>query len=746
MNYKSIIDVGGVNKVVVAINYKEENEQVVDVKTVESIHHILLLDRSCSMESHINRLIDNVQQCIDAIDENDYISIVWFSSVGQYRTVVKAARKYDKLSSILDTLRSTVGCTCFSESLKECNAIIDELGDLAPVSITLYTDGHAVVPYSTAEEAERCFVEIRKMKNKILQLSTIGFGQYYDAQLLKEFSSLTEYGEMIHSSKIDDYLTIFNHNFEKVRNVVSDKLTITTKDCDIVYLNRTFTKFNVGDFELTRLDKRKNQVFLINDSDFEFELNGVVSDSSSVKTNLNPATICNFYYAYAYNLYYTGKRLESLDILKSIGDKYLLDSHMKAFTFDECGEHLKNLEAAVFGNTYRMRDGYVSKDYLPSETAPCVMDVLNHLQETGTSFYVPFSTNLPSYNRIGKETEESINYFKPSIEEVRVPFTDLVYNKEHMNLSVRMVINGVVSFNPARAKATKMPATIDSIIYRNHTLIKDGNLNLKSIEVLLSDEDYTYLEPLSIFDFDHIMEVVAIEDKVYYRRILKLDYLPIINRSYINKAKSIDNIFDDTLRIAQLEARQKVVGYYLDKVEEKAVLKKVDKLAGYNVEQIAFLEEHGLSKELVYQGIGKSQKSKDECDSYRSRTMVFYIAGCTSWPKISDLMERRENGKKMTASMLIMNEQLNDLDNQLSSKNILLEKVNAALRDALLLERTEIKTDLNKLRNEIAVLKIAKCLSGDTFSGMSVDDKGEQYVEKNGTKMVCKFSWVTEYF
>lgn len=748
---KSTINIGGAEKIVICINYKEDGTTTENV-SVDSLHHIHILDRSGSMSNSIDQLINNVQKTVDSINDEDILTIIWFSGSGQNRTVIKGAKKFEQLNKILDSLRSVVGCTCFSESLKEVNIILDEIGSIAPVSVTLFTDGNPVVPWNQQEEERRCYTELEKMKGRILAFNTIGYGYHYNQDMLKGFSATSEFGEFIHSSKIDDYLSIFNHNFQKVSDAVCESIEILSQmgANEIVYLNRNFTKMNSGgEFYLSRIDKRKNQFFIIGDDDsFSFNINTEQYKSNEIKTNLQPASLTNFYYAQTYNLYYQGKRKDSLDILaNNLHDKALIDSHMSSFTYDECASHIKKLEAAVFDNSKRMIDGVAPKNYIPAEDAFCVLDILNYLQSSGESFYVPFSKNIKEYSRIGKKTEESINYFTWTDKEIIAPFSNFVFNKEHMNLSIRMVIPGIVTFNPKRAKALNMPLTMDSIIYRNHTIIKDGNLNIKKFEALLSDKDYTLCHTNGVVDYDIGYSNFQNEKgETIHRCIINLEGLPIINRTYINNTKSIDDIFNDVVKIAQLEARQKIIGYYLDKVDEKAVLKKIDKLADYNVEQIAFLEEHGLNRNLEYQGVGKTQKSKDECDSYQSRTMEFYLAGFSTWPKVDELLSRLNEGKKLTASLEVMRQQYENLQYTLDSKKVLLEKVNAALRDALIEENETNKKELNRLRNELAIMKIAKLLTGDWFEELKVDDKGNYFYEKDGYKMIAKTSYTTEYF
>lgn len=746
--YKNVLKIGNEERMVISISHKEETEQQVENTIVNSLHHIHILDRSGSMYNDIDNLIDNVQKTIEVIGEKDLLTIIWFSSAGQHRTVIKGATKFENLNSILDGLRSTLNCTCFSDPLKEVNLVIDEFGDAIPVSVTLFTDGNPVVPWSMSEEVRKCMAELEKMKSKILAFNTIGYGNYYNQNLLKDMSACSEYGSFIHSRNIDDYLTIFNHNFEKISEVVCESFSVTSVHSEnIIYLNRTFTTMVDKEFHMTRINPRKNQVFIVGKdaNDFGFEYQGNIYNSADIKTKMQPATITNFYYAYAYNMYYKGFRKQSLSVLANqVHDRNLVDSHINAFTYDESSVHCAKLEKALFNTKERLVYGECPDGYVPNANTPCVMDVLKVLQ-AGDSLYVPFSENIKKYERISRKATESINYFTKSDDEVLVPFSDFVYNKEHMNLSIRLKIDGVVKLNPKRAKSVGLDSEIPSCIFRNHTIIKDGNLNIKQIECLLTANDIDALGHYHVID-EQPYGIVELNETLYYRRVLNLVGLPIINQSYIDNSLDIDNIFYKTIESYKLEARQKIVNYYLDKVMEKASLKKVGKLADYTVDQIEVLEEHGLNKDLIYQGIERKVASAEDSDSYQSRTMVFYISGCTSIPKVEEMIDKRNGGKKLTTSVSIMVEQYNELEGMFSKNNLLLETVNAKARNILLDEQKRIKQELIKIRSEINSLKIAKVLTGEWFDSLNEDDKGNYFYEKDEYKMIAKAAYTTEYF
>lgn len=740
---KTTININGENKTLIVINHNKENTAV-QAKTVDQIHHIHILDRSGSMGYYINELINNVQETIKAINDDDLISIVWFSSPGQYRTLVKGARKTDNLNKLLDTIRSTLYTTCFSEPLREVNTIIDELYALCPtISITLFTDGNPVVPWSIEEEHKRVFAEVDKMQDKVISFNTVGYGNWYDRDMLVKISSMSEYGTFLHSSKINEYLDIFNRNFEKISDVVVDNVTVRTdpfSPCPIIYLNRKFTKMENGELKITKIDKEKNQFFVLlnSEEDLGFEYNGTRYYAKDITQKPTEATITNFLYAYAYNQYYVGNTQISLDILaKALHDKSFADELLSAFTYDERSRFTDRLYRAVFKPNTRYLEGKCTDEYIPNKDAFCVMDLLYLLQEKN-AIYIPFSNNVEKYSRIGRKSEDTFNLFERTKEEIRVPFSNFVWNKKHMNLSILFYIKGTVKINPAVAKRVHLDPVFNTGMFRNRTIIKDGTLNIKKIEVLISD---VLMEEINVCNPNIISEIIdATNDE--FRVILDLEALPIINRTYIDMSTKVDNIFDVTLAISKLEARDKLIGYYLTKAGDVA-----DKpINVYSPDQIQVLKEHGIDTSLNYKGVEVIKPKVEDSDSYETRTLEFYLSGCSSWPKVDELLDRLATGKKLTTALDIMKTENEFINNVATMNGFKLDTINMNGKNILSLLKEDTKKELTKVRALINALKMAKILTGDFFTDLKVNDKGEYQYAKEGLTMIAKVARTREYF
>lgn len=758
--YKSTVQVGQKKCVVAMIDVALETQKQYNATR---LHHIHILDRSGSMWQDIDKLVDNVQRTIDLIDEHDLLSIIWFNSPGQFRTLIKGARKTDELKALLDEMRSAGGTTCFSEPFKEAHTIIKELKALcANVSITLFTDGCAVVPWGEVEETKRVIGELKSMRHEILACNTVGYGCRYNQDFLKQVACESDFGTFVHSRDIDEYWHIFQHNFERVADTALGQLQIQ-HDHDIVYLNTNFTKMTGTSLELSRLDKQRNYVFLVGEQDFDFVCDGTKHSTKAIQAKLPAAVIDDFLYAYAYNCYYVGRRQVALDILAhNLMDKHLLEMQMNAFTFNEVAGYLQELQSAVFVSSARVQKGKCKPGILPAPDAHNVMDVLSTLA-ANQAYYLPNHAETDSYERIGKKVVDRFDLFQENKDAVLASFDDLVFHKSKINVSIRMQIWGKVKINPKDAAHNNLPAEFDSHIYRTHTIIKDGDLHLKKFAILLPVATYNELldkkTKLSRVDIDaETLKKVEEEHKTpYICAVLDLRGLPMINRAYLDDSMVIDNVFELCHGMLELEGYQKVIKFYIDKIVDASVAAKKERaFKDYSAAQIRVLESHGIDASGAYRGVDNALAQAKDCDTYEAKSMEFTFKGVSKLPAVSELEQRLVGGAKLTAGLQILKRGYDRMLEAIAVKKkcrvqditLPLDKkeLNVALKRILDAELYSVKTELMLRRTRLNAIKMAKVLTGDWFEGLGSDDKGHYTYEKNGETLLLKTEMVTEYF
>lgn len=727
--YSSILDLGnlGLRKVAVCnINLEDQSTAM----SVDCMHHIQVLDRSGSMWADIDDLIENVKDTIRFIPDGDYVSIIWFSGADQCNVLIKGAQKNDSLYALLDTLKSTLGVTCFSTPMKEVGNIINDLKSICPnFSVTVFTDGQPVVAWGTEEEIRRTLSAIDTWKDDVLALNTIGYGNYYDQDFLKQMSAKTIFGQFIHSSMISDYAGIFSHNYEITADLVMTNVEVVSPGSEVMYLtSKLATKSDAG-LKTRALDKRKNQFVVIgpDDSDFSFLVGDNTYSTAGLK-EIPSASIAPIMYAYAYTSYYEGNRKQSLDIIaKVLHDKNLVDEVKNAFTYDEVGIATKALRSAVFSTKYRMITGECSDDYVAADDAPCLMDVLRIILDSENSYY----KYAAEYSRIGKKVVDTFNLFHRNTgEEVLTPANDLVFNKSRLNISIRSIINGIVSLNPKQAAKVGLPSELPSKIYRNQTLVKDGAPNMAEATFKVSEDTVDKLISLfSGWKSDDIMDISRDEAGDFEVKI-HLYNLPIINYSYVGDCTDVQRLLEVVSTQTYLQAAQKSLGFLRDDVYEyrkqHGIFDVSKQFAQYTPEQVQVLIDHGLNDRAEY--VGVNNVTEKSGDSYVVRELEFYMKGYSSLPTRDKYYTKKSSGGKLNGPESMMLQAENDFRDLATgleyASNEYLDKLNASIN--------KVKTQLALIRMDLAAKKIALVLTGEWFTGLEVDKKGN-YLYSNGT-------------
>lgn len=762
--YADVVTIADEAKKVVVVNIDESQIKM----DAPKLHHIHILDRSSSMRNEIDALIDNVQNTLSSIHDDDLVSVIWFSSPGNYRTLVKGASNSQELKDLLNSLRSAEGSTCFSDPIKEANLLVDDLYSLCPnISVTLFTDGQTVTSWEKSEETRRIFDELKKLSPRILALNTIGYGPYYDQQLLKKMSLTTQFGEMIHSSKIQDYLTIFDRHFEKLRDSVTVSVDLAAPEAgNIIYLSRKFVREGdtSGTLVLSRLDKEKNQFFILGKTtaDFNFSLNGKEYSSADIVTAPRKETITNLKYAIASNDYYSGRRYHASSVLADIGDKALVDAAAKAFTFDEVAAYSSTLLKAVFSTKARSLDGICDKNYLPAKDAFCVLDVMNILFESDSK-YSPFGKNVDAYQRTTRKVLDNYNQFKFPEAEVLASFSDFVPSSEFLNLSVRFPITGSVQLNPASAKRVGLPDHVPATIFRNHSIINDGVLNLPKIEVLLDHKAFSKLSASGMFENgSKILGITTISDVDYTRAVLDMRGLPMLNRLYVPEEIKPEMLLSKVERLTTLEARQLALNSFMTQVYElNPVAKKVGEFKDLTLDQIQVLEDSGLNSKFWYSPVESLKPAAEAADYYEAKSITFNLKGISSLASVSDVLTRiSEKGiDKLTSSQKYVYSALMSVAAAVSAvsdqvcdiSTMKLRKAPNAVRDELERLVTDNKLELRKERTELVALKMAVVLSGDWFEGFKSEEpraKSNSDISsfsKDDTTLILKSGKVKRY-
>lgn len=686
------------------------------------IHYIQILDRSGSMYGDIDELIENVKETIRHMKETDFYTVIWFSGKGEFRTILKGIscnHSQENEFKVLDSIKSVIGLTCFNEATSEAISITDELKDLCgTVSITLFTDGMSTVSGDNLAMTDLLDRIVDEYNDKIIAFNTIGYGDYCEETLLSCWSNRTQYGIFTHQSHINQYFDIFSSNSDILSDVSANSIDIELKGDNSTKMYYSTNKFvrKIEDRKLSyTMCPSKNQIILVSEEssmdDLIVVINGIEYPMKDVKSNLNESWIDSIFYKLAYAEYTTGNAYASLRYLSLIGDKDLIDDHMNSFNKFERAKHTAWLKKAVRSTQYRNPQS-ADINYIPDPNVPCVIDLLTVIA-TNNCLYDP---NYVKYSRIGKKVEDRFNMFVSNGDLCEI--SDIVFNEEHLNVSIRFKMDGYVRLNPRQAKEVGLNDEFGCSIFRTHTIIKDGNFNVETISIKTDKpaiQDYikdNFGYAINSFSDDGCM-------------VINLTKIPVVNRSYNNV--SIDTIYQRTKNIAIARSYLKVIKYLISQLPSSTIENRT-----YTDEQVKLLSEYSI-RNGIYNGIDNKTPVNGDCDFYVTRTVKFFLKGFSSSSVLSPVTNLL-NGKSKKSDIYMIQalEKYQDEDD--------IEKLK-------LVERS-LKTQIIEDSKLISASKISTILTGDFYDNVVPSKKEGVYTYDpgNGDILNVKVDYDREYF
>lgn len=315
-----------------------------------------------------------------------------------------------------------------------------------------------------------------------------------------------------------------------------------------------------------------------------------------------------------------------LDILGAIGDKHLIDSVSNSFTERD----IKLTDSRLFFAIQKHAKGRFLKgrdsNYLPDPDAFCLLDAVDTLLADTKSYFLPMDSAF-RYNPISPATEIDDGYskFTPN-PDVKCSFSDLTWNENRLNLSIKTEIPGHIELKEGY-KDLGFSQKYPTFVNRNFALVRDGVSNIDSLPVKLSTATASYFRKKGLFQ--------TLNNKNY----LKLDDLPIINRTIANDKTSAASFCDKVFEKIQLKAHIKALNYIkrsLDSIELEADI--------LNENQRDFLLKNGITAQGYTPPV-----EREPISSYLGMEFSVKISGLTSLPKVEAVIKKMEKNKNLTA-------------------------------------------------------------------------------------------------
>jgi hypothetical protein len=619
----------------------------------KKVNHIWIYDRSGSMYSVLGELTEQLIKLSKGLPKGDTLSLGWFSGEGDFNFVFKGFKitedsDYVALEKSIHANNTTRGLTCFSEILADTSKVIEDLSVFSDVfSMHFFTDGYPVVS-NHRKEIENIFTAIKNLNGKIHTAMFVGYGHYYNKELMSEMAE--KLGAMlIHSSLVPEYsnsitklleLTDSQEPRQEVESLVQNPLAAyMVTDQGVVLYSAVNGKLSVA----PPREKSATLFYLSTEKPNKKSWKRVEIDKVSFADSSD--TIAKGLYAAALVLTQQTKTDLALSVIGKIGDKKVVDLLNNAFTIDEYGVAEAFINTSISDAKTRFENGR-DQHYLPKDDAFCAFDLLDMLVNDSESAFYPCGKEF-QYERTSPSPHTDSKYPRfVASSDTACAFNTLVWHASRLNLNVQTNIPGevtAVKVNGKSASDFDLPEVISAHIFRNYTFIKDGLIHVKRFFVKSSKEVYLRCKN----------EGLVFEDGYDASGIYGLDIskLPSINRMIANGRTSATELSRNVFKEQSLKAQIKVLKWL-----KSSTLGDVDFTeTSYTDEQLEFLTEQGINgkKGNIYDPPTVSVESTDK---YLAKSFEIKIDKMNSLPTVAKVMEKIAAGKSLTPVELLLEE------------------------------------------------------------------------------------------
>lgn len=674
------------------------------------VHHIIAIDISGSMYHDLPELRIHLKNKLSSlVNEDDTVSLIWFSGRGQVGTLVEAMKvrgvaDLSTLHTAIDRFLQPMGLTGFKEPLQEAGNIIARLkakatGHLA--NLFFMTDGYDN-QWSKHDILELCAT----LEKQLDSAAVIEYGWHCNRPLLTEMAE-TLGGNLVFSEDFQAYTVAFEGSMTGGR----------TKKVPLKLDNPVNGPvFALADGKLLNFTPDADNVVLVPEGLAAVAYFTAAAGEAYDRAKHTDAHLWASLVPLAQRMDTNGLFI----VLGALGDVALVNNFSSCFSKEDYSRFQDDALAAATSPAKRYVEGYDARA-VPKEDAYTVLELLSDLAGSEENKFYPYHAAF-AYERIGAGTKarnEDVK-FTPNDKSKGYPVSGLVWNEDRPNVSLRVKVDGKVSLPASRAAG--LPEDIDSFIYRNYTIVRDGIVHTRKMAVSLAEATFGKLQANGL-----LVGETWEDGKVY---VLDYPKVPVINRVMVKGATAKDT-FQLVVDLAVLKAAQKVLNDYRDRISPKTSKKF---LMLYGQEATDYLASVGVTD---YNGFNPLSDTVKTGDFYLAKELKIAIKGLSSLPKVTDVETSLSAGKKLKLGESVMVPTLNRIEDFMASSVFSsAADGNALLATWIESESKAVTAKTRELQQKLAQSKFAVVVGHTWFTDMASMDDNVREVEVPGYGLV----------
>lgn len=662
------------------------------------VHHIITIDISGSMSSDLPALRLHLKNKLSTlVAENDTVTIVWFSGRGQFGALVEGLKIHTasdlrSVHAAIDRFLQPIGMTGFKEPLQEIENIVARLKAWAGgylVNLFFMTDGY------DNQWSERDILELcSRLAKSLDSAAVIEYGWNCNRPLLTKMAEVLG-GKLVFSDDFPSYIAAFEGS---LTGLGGKKVPVV-----LDHPAEDGLAFALSGASLLTFSVDESGVVMVPEGLTEL---GYFTVPPGVPFDRHLHAEPLLYAALAM----LAQRMDTkrvFGLLASLGDVALVQQFTNCFSKEDYSRFIDDVLQASVDVTARYRAGY-DPHAVPREDAYTVLHLLSELASDDENLLYPYHPSF-KYERTtaGSAARSDDVQFAVGDKSAGYPVNGIVWNETRPNVSIRVAVAGVV--NLPKDRPAGVPETLNSVIFRNYTIIRDGVVHTRALPVSLSAKTFAALQANGLLAGETWRPA-----QVYS---LEFPRLPVINRSMVTTTTAKDT-FELVVELMRLKAAQKVFNEYTDRVAPKTS-KKLELL--YGEAATAWLKDRGVTDS----GFNPPSDIVKSGDVYQAKELKISVKGLSSLPKVSDVETAVAAKKTLKLGEVFMATALSRIEAFTSSPVY----TGAADREALLTtwlesERKALTVKTRELMEQLAQRKFAIVVGHTWFSEFPSLDEG----------------------
>ncbi|MBD2776717.1 vWA domain-containing protein [Iningainema tapete] len=552
-------------------------------------HSIIIIDRSGSMYYDIQALKETLIKLLtldEYINFQLVITLISYSSVGDVtchfkRIPIQEVMKQN--SPYLEEIKriKATSLTCISQAMYMAKTLIQP-GELT--AITLHSDGYAN-DSSPSTEAKALDVICQELKAKDVFVNTIAYSNASDFKLLAKIAN-TVSGSCIKAGNVKEVYDAIYSTAKLLGGSVAPAIEefLAADYSYQIFFSRSANKINgsAGTLKIYGLKPEDELVI------YKYKQ---ISKEAYEQLNVPVAQNHESVYAFAAANLAEGNLNTAKYAIASTFDATLTERHFKALTNVQVADFAQDINIALFYPKVLQEHQILDKVKVNEKIS--LLELSKILEEYRHSIIINLKDLQSNYQRTGIKRvpgsrDVNGNLIKPWLT------TEYIDKGEYVGMGSFEInrntatINMLVTRKVRLIKAEDQTPVIevagllvnDLATFNNYTIVSDGEINVKSLQVKISSKKvFDLLQQKGVLEKD---DAPAQEFDFRTEYTIKLEHLPLV--PFDEQFSSIDGLFT---QIAEIKILSSIIAAHL-KQESDTFLP----------EQLEELKKHYLSKNL----------------------------------------------------------------------------------------------------------------------------------------------------